>query len=117
MSFCNIEPMMELRKKNMPKALVAVSTVIAAAFLGPAFSVPAVAGTCASIPVTARGEESRFVWIAKTKTRANWRAKVRSLPALGPDYANWARAEDTEERCLTGPAGTVCIFTGTPCRP
>ncbi len=75
------------------------------------------ADTCAPSPVTARGEESRFVWLAKTKTRANWRAKVRAISDLGPDYANWARAENTEERCLTGPKGTVCIFTGTPCRP
>ena len=76
----------------------------------------ATANTCASTPVTVRGEESRFVWLSKTKARANWRHKVRSIPSLGPDYANWARAEATEERCLTGPAGTICIFTGTPCR-
>lgn len=79
--------------------------------------VPVLAGACAPEQVVARGEESRFVWLAKTKARANWRRKVRSLPTLGPDYANWARAANTEERCLTGPAGTVCIFTGTPCLP
>lgn len=81
------------------------------------FPVPAIADSCHSSSVVARGEESRFLWLAKTKARANWRAKVRALPGLGPDYANWARAENTEERCLTGPNGTVCIFTGTPCRP
>lgn len=75
------------------------------------------ADTCAPSPVSARGEESRFEWTAKAKTRANWRAKVRAIPSLGPDYANWARAENTEERCLSGPNGTVCTFTGTPCRP
>jgi hypothetical protein len=77
----------------------------------------AVAATCASAPVEARGEQSRYVWIAKTKARSNWRAKVRHTPGLGTKYANWARAETTEERCLTGPAGTLCIFTGTPCLP
>jgi hypothetical protein len=75
------------------------------------------AATCASSAVEARGEQSRFVWIAKTKARANWRAKVRRTPGLGPTYANWARAENTEERCLTGPLGALCIFTGTPCVP
>ena len=77
----------------------------------------AIAATCAGTPVEARGEQSRFVWIAKTKARANWRAKVRRTPELGAKYANWARAGNTEERCLTGPAGSLCIFTGTPCLP
>jgi hypothetical protein len=77
---------------------------------------PVHAEGCAASPVVARGEEARFVWYAKVKTRANWRRKVRSTPGLGAEYANWARAADTEERCLTGPSGTVCIFTGTPCR-
>lgn len=93
----------------------AITVVLAAAVLGAA--VPAEAGTCAPTPIEARGEQSRFLWIAKTKTRANWRRKVRATPGLGTAYANWARAENTEERCLTGPAGTVCIFTGTPCLP
>jgi hypothetical protein len=78
---------------------------------------PAVADTCAPNAVMARGEESHFMWSAKAKTRANWRAKIRAMPNLGPDYANWARAQDTEERCLSGPSGTVCTFTGRPCRP
>jgi hypothetical protein len=77
----------------------------------------AFAATCSSIAIEARGEQSRFVWIAKTKARANWRSKVRRIPSLGTKYANWARANNTEERCLTGPAGTLCIFTGTPCLP
>jgi hypothetical protein len=82
-----------------------------------ALPTPVSAGTCAASPVIARGEESSFVWLAKTKARANWRRKVRSMPDLGPNYANWARAANTEERCLSGPAGAVCIFTGIPCLP
>ncbi|MFT3732325.1 MAG: hypothetical protein QM780_13065 [Hyphomicrobium sp.] len=101
----------------MTKALETLATLTFASFLIPMFSFPVRADTCSSTPVTARGEESRYVWLAKTKTRATWRAKVRAHPDLGPDYSNWARAHDTEERCLTGPNGTVCIFTGTPCRP
>lgn len=75
------------------------------------------AATCASQSVEARGEPSKFLWLAKTKTRANWRRKVRSMPGLGSDYANWARAEATEEKCYSGPEGHLCIFTGTPCKP
>jgi hypothetical protein len=75
----------------------------------------AIAATCAGNPIEARGEQSRFQWLAKTKARANWRRKVRLTPGLGPAYANWAHAENTEERCLTGPLGTLCIFTGLPC--
>ena len=97
------------------------SHLIAVAFFSAAVlavsAAEAVAAACASTAVEARGEQSRFVWIAKTKARANWRAKVRRTPGLGTKYANWARANDTEERCLTGPAGTLCIFTGKPCLP
>lgn len=71
---------------------------------------------CGSESVTARGEPARFLWLARTKARANWRRRVRAMTDLGPDFSVWGRAINTEERCLTGPSGTVCIFTGTPCR-
>ncbi len=71
---------------------------------------------CSEEIVSARGEASRFDWIARLKTRANWRRKVRAMPDLGDRYANWYRAKDADENCATGPAGTVCTFTGTPCR-
>jgi hypothetical protein len=77
---------------------------------------PVLAAECASQQIEARGEPSRFLWLAKTKTRANWRRKVRTTPGLGTTYANWARAENTEERCMSGPSGHLCIFTGTPCK-
>lgn len=73
--------------------------------------------TCAETPIEARGEPSRYLWLAKTKTRANWRRKVRATATLGPDYANWARAQNTDEHCYSGPSGHLCIFTGTPCKP
>lgn len=78
---------------------------------------PVQAGECSAQEIVARGEEASYVWLAKIKARALWRRKVRSLPGLGPNYANWAHAQNTEERCLSGEAGTVCIFTGTPCVP
>ena len=47
------------------------------------------AATCAGSAIEARGEQSRYEWLAKTKARANWRRKVRATPGLGPTYANW----------------------------
>lgn len=91
-------------------AAVAAATVFSA-------HAPAIALTCAEASVEARGEPSRFLWLAKTKTRANWRRKVRANATLGPDYANWARAQNTDEHCYSGPSGHLCIFTGTPCKP
>lgn len=79
------------------------------------FDVTAWAATCATEPITARGETSRYEWLAKTKARANWRRKVRATPGLGSAYDNWYAATDTQERCLSGKAGTLCIFTGRPC--
>jgi hypothetical protein len=89
-------------------------SVLVALFIA---SHPVQAGECSGKEIMARGEEASYVWLAKIKARALWRRKVRSLPGLGPDYANWAHAQNTEERCLSGGAGTVCIFTGIPCLP
>jgi hypothetical protein len=80
-------------------------------------SAPASAATCHDKAISARGETARFEWVAKTKARANWRREVRTTTGLGTDWAVWAQAMDTEERCLIGPEGTLCIFTGTPCKP
>jgi len=74
------------------------------------------AAQCAEQAIEARGEQSRYLWLAKTKARANWRRKVRATTGLGADYANWARAEATEERCMSGPSSHLCVFTGTPCK-
>lgn len=74
------------------------------------------AKTCAREPVYASGEPASYEWLARIKTHANWRAKVRAMPGLGDPYANWKRAENTTERCFSGPDGTVCQFTGIPCR-
>lgn len=87
-----------------------------AAVLIPAGGLRAAGKTCSDVAVSARGEPARYMWLAKTKARANWRRKVRSTPGLGTDFANWSKAETSEERCLTGEGGTVCVFTGYPCR-
>jgi hypothetical protein len=78
--------------------------------------VPARADTCASRAITVRGEVSHFAWSARLKARGNWRARVRAMPGLGDPFANWTRASDATERCITGPDGTSCILSGTPCR-
>ncbi len=77
---------------------------------------PVRAATCVDDPVFASGEPASYEWLARIKAHANWRAKVRSIPALGDPYANWKRANDTTERCIAGPEGTVCTFKGRPCR-
>ncbi len=94
-----------------------LSTLTIACVLALGLSASVRADTCAAAPITAQGEFSRFVWLAKTKARANWRRKVRLAAGLGPAYANWAKARDTEERCIEVQGRTYCIFTGTPCRP
>lgn len=78
---------------------------------------PAAAESCAADPVTARGEPSRFEWLAAIHARGNWRSKVRALPNLGFEYANWSRAADQVQRCLSGGAGVVCELSARPCKP
>lgn len=94
-------------------SVVALATAAIAVAANPA---AAADKTCASEPVYASGEPASYEWLARIKTHANWRAKVRALPSLGDPYANWKRAENTTERCFSGPDGTVCQFTGIPCR-
>jgi hypothetical protein len=74
------------------------------------------AASCASDTVSARGEASRYEWLAKTKARANWRRKVRATSGLGADWSVWAQATETDERCYSGPGSTLCVFTGRPCK-
>jgi hypothetical protein len=90
----------------------ALGAAVAALLIAPAQA----SKTCSDVAVSARGEPSRFVWLAKTKARANWRRQVRATPTLGTDFSNWGNAETSEERCITGDGGTVCIFTGYPCK-
>ena len=92
------------------RAVVAASLLICTIVSSIALTTTVQAGACAESAVSARGEESRFVWMAKTKARANWRRKVRSMPGIGPSYANWARAENTEERCHDGTVGNGLHF-------
>lgn len=77
---------------------------------------PAPERTCHDAPTVARGEPSRFEWMARTKARANWRHKVRSMPGLGTAYSDWKMAANLEESCLSGPAGTLCTISAVPCR-
>lgn len=74
------------------------------------------AKTCSDAAISARGEPARYLWLAKTKARANWRRQVRATPNLGADFANWGNADTSDERCITAENRTVCIFTGYPCR-
>ncbi|MEQ8824723.1 MAG: hypothetical protein RIC14_10150 [Filomicrobium sp.] len=80
------------------------------------FATTANAKTCADVVVHAAGEPASYEWLARIKTHANWRSKVRNMSNLGDPFANWERAENSSERCFSGPEGTVCEFTGTPCR-
>lgn len=107
----------------MPIRPIAYSMTIApllAAGILPAFGLAATAAladaACSATPVSAQGEPAGFEWLAKTKARANWRAKVRAISDLGPDYANWNIAADRAETCEPGENGIACLFTGTPCK-
>ncbi|MCH9808120.1 MAG: hypothetical protein K0U74_10330 [Alphaproteobacteria bacterium] len=103
--------------QNSPSPLRSATgcLVVTLAILATATS-PVAAKTCSSDPVYASGEPSSYEWLARIKTHANWRTKVRTLPGLGDPYANWKLAESTTERCFSGPKGTVCQFSGIPCR-
>lgn len=79
-------------------------------------ALPAAAKTCAERPVMARGEPSRFEVLAKTKARANWRARVRATPALGAAYADFSKALAPEYRCTEAGSRFTCTAIAHPCR-
>lgn len=104
--------------KHLPSLLITAAAAMSAAIV-PVYAAgePAIPGkACSSEPVNASGEPASYEWLARIKAHSNWRAKVRVLPNLGDPYANWKNAESTTERCISGPEGTVCQFTGIPCR-
>jgi hypothetical protein len=74
------------------------------------------AGTCTEHAVSARGEPSRYEFLAKAKARGNWRAKVRAMPELGAEYADWYKALGAEYQCTPGAAGVICLAKAHPCR-
>jgi hypothetical protein len=75
------------------------------------------AAICADTDVSAKGEVASFKWLALVKARGNWRAKVRTIPKLGSEYANYGRAEGQVERCISDQRTTVCTVTARPCKP
>jgi hypothetical protein len=77
---------------------------------------PATAATCAERPVTARGDPSHFLMLAKAKARGNWRAKVRAMPDLGALYADWSKALAADYTCRTDGGGVICSAIAYPCR-
>jgi hypothetical protein len=99
----------------MPAIRFLVSAALAV-WLLTAVSGPAAAATCADLPVTARGDPSRFEVLAKAKARGNWRAKVRTLPELGAPYADWYRALAAEYRCSQKDGQLECTAVAVPCR-
>lgn len=98
-----------------PPAAAALAAPVSALILLAASS-SLQAKVCSDQIVSVRGEPSSLTWLARTKTKANWRAKVRALPGLGDEYAKWERAENATEHCVSGPSGTICDFEGVPCR-
>lgn len=92
------------------------ATVLATVAIVLLVSSPLAAKNCSEQSVSVRGEASSLQWLAKAKAKANWRAKVRALPGLGDPYAKWERAENATEHCVSGPSGTICDFSGSPCR-
>lgn len=78
---------------------------------------PAHAASCSDMEISARGEPASFKWLALVKARGNWRSKVRAMPALGADYANYGRAADPIERCISDSRSIVCTVAARPCRP
>ena len=96
--------------------LVLLLSAAPALWLLAAAPAPAVAATCADLPITARGDPSRFELLAKAKARGNWRAKVRVTPALGAAYADWNKALAADYRCSEKDGVHTCVAVAHPCR-
>jgi hypothetical protein len=73
------------------------------------------ADSCSEHAVAARGEPSRYEFLAKAKARGNWRAKVRAMPELGAAYADWYKALAAEYDCTPSDAGIICVARAHPC--
>jgi hypothetical protein len=101
------------KRHRARRAAAALCLALLAMTAGP----PAKADTCSEETISARGEPSRFQWLAVMKARGNWRSKVRLLPELGAPYANFRRAAEQVERCISDQRTIVCTVSARPCRP
>ena len=99
--------------QTRPAITILATVAIATVTLASAASVHA--ATCHDRTIQARGEASRFEVLAKAKARGNWRAQVRAIPALGPLYANWSRAEAADYMCSEDKGRYVCTAAARPC--
>ena len=54
--------------------------------------------------------------LAKANARGNWRAKVRSMPTLGAEYANFNKALAADYRCNEKAGQHTCEAFGHPCK-
>lgn len=96
----------------IPRPALALPALLLSLLASP----PADAAACAERPVAARGDPSRFVVLAKANARGNWRAKVRSMPALGAEYANFNKALAADYRCSERGGRHTCEAFGHPCK-
>lgn len=94
-----------------------LAAALVVALTAPSLFTPARAAQCAAAAISARGEPAAFQWLARTKARANWRAKVRHFKGLGAPYADWNRAKNRTEDCPPSGRGIACTFAANPCRP
>lgn len=76
----------------------------------------ALADTCSGREISAGGEPASYRWLALMKAKGNWRTRVRSEPNLGPDFANWSRAKNPVEKCISSPNSVVCTVIAIPCK-
>lgn len=101
---------------SLSRLAAAGSTGLATVLLSALLASPVMGKSCSGKSVSARGEPARFLWVAKTQARANWRRKVRAISGLGIAYENWKDAEEATERCIRSEKSSYCIFSGVPCR-
>lgn len=83
---------------------------------------PSQANTCSGQTISAVGVPSSLLFLAKSRAKAAWRAKVTATPGLGPDWIAWGIAQGRNFDCQPlQPGGGLfarkaCAATATPCK-
>ncbi|MDX2157349.1 MAG: hypothetical protein SFW09_12650 [Hyphomicrobiaceae bacterium] len=110
---------LQLRQMLVLEARMRSRTAFALTLAGVllASSLPsALASTCHSHAVKAKGAAGLLEATAKSRARSAWIKKVRTKRKLGPAYAAWLRALSPAYACIKVAKRIQCEASAVPCK-
>ncbi len=95
---------------------LSIGIIAAIVCVGSTVDVAEAAQMCAGRKITATGVPSNLTFLARSRAKTAWIAKVSADPRLGPTYAQWLKSQDRRTVCRKIDTQSICIAAALPCR-